>query len=195
VEIVRSEGTSAVSLREIARRGFAELDAVVDKAIADPTRPLPDRLLALACAVLDFASSNRGMYELITVAAGVFAPGHLGELTRVVPFELADAVLEEEGGLEKRVRLLPSRCGLYFLLAMCLFPQSSYLGVWGKLTSGLRELGIPAPSAKALRDLRRRIGVRPVKRLAEVLAGPLGLPRTPGIMFGGYRTVSLGGCR
>ena len=31
----------------------------------------------------------------ITVAAGVFAPGHLGELTWQVPFELADAVLED----------------------------------------------------------------------------------------------------
>ncbi len=68
---------------------------------------------------------------VITVAAGVFAPGHLGELTRIIPFELADAVLEEEGGLERRVRLLPSRCGLYFLLAMCLFPQSGYLGSGG----------------------------------------------------------------
>jgi hypothetical protein len=29
----------------------------------------------------------------ITVAAEVFAPGHLGELTRVIPFELADEVL------------------------------------------------------------------------------------------------------
>src|SRR6266550_174737 len=48
----------------------------------------------------------------ITVAAGVFAPGHLGELTRVMPFELADAVLEEEGGREQRVRLVPSRAGL-----------------------------------------------------------------------------------
>src|ERR1700733_8769974 len=67
----------------------------------------------------------------------VFAPGHLGELTRIVPFELADAVLEEEGGLEKRVRLVPSRAGLYFLLAMCLFPQPGYLGVGGKLTAGL----------------------------------------------------------
>jgi hypothetical protein len=55
---------------------------------------------------------------VITVAGGVFAPGHLGELTRIVPFELADAVLAEEGGLEKRVRLLPSRVGLYFLLAI-----------------------------------------------------------------------------
>ena len=132
---------------------------------------------------------------VITVAAGVFAPGHLGELTRVVPFELADAVLEEEGGLEKRVRLLPSRCGLYFLLAMCLFPETSCLGAWGKLTAGLRALRIPVPSGRALRDLRRRIGAAPVKRLFEVLAGPLGQPRTPGIMFGGYRTVSFDGCK
>jgi hypothetical protein len=132
---------------------------------------------------------------VITVAAGAFAPGHLGELTRVIPFELADAVLEEEGGLEKRVRFLPSRCGLYFLLAMCLFPEPSYLGVWGKLTAGLRALRIPVPSGRALRDLRRRVGTAPVKRLFEVLAGPLGQPRTPGIMFGGYRTVSFDGCR
>jgi hypothetical protein len=132
---------------------------------------------------------------VITVAAGAFAPGHLGELTRVVPFELADAVLEEEGGLQKRVRLLPSRCGLYFLLAMCLFPETSCLGAWGKLTAGLRVLGLPCPSGRALRDLRRRIGAAPVRRLFEVLAGPLGQPRTPGIMFGGYRTVSFDGCK
>ena len=31
----------------------------------------------------------------VTVAAGRFAPGHLGELTAVVPFELVDAVLAE----------------------------------------------------------------------------------------------------
>lgn len=132
---------------------------------------------------------------VITVGAGAFAPGHLGELTRIVPFELADAVLEEEGGLEKRVRLLPSRCGLYFLLAMCLFPRSSYLGTWGKLTAGMRPLGLPVPSARGLRDLRRRIGAAPARRLFEILAGPLGRPQTPGIMFRGFRTVSFDGCK
>jgi hypothetical protein len=64
----------------------------------------------------------------VTVAAGVLAPGHLGELTRIVPFELADAVLEEAGGREQRVRLVPSRAGIYFLLALCLFPQCGYQG-------------------------------------------------------------------
>jgi hypothetical protein len=31
----------------------------------------------------------------VTVAAGRFAPGHLGELTQQVPFEMVDAVLEQ----------------------------------------------------------------------------------------------------
>ena len=131
----------------------------------------------------------------ITVAAGVFAPGHVGELTRVVPFELVDGVLEETGARERRLRLLPSRVGIYFVLAMCLFPRAGYQGVWGKLIAGMRVLGLAAPSGKALRELRRRIGIAPVKRLFEILAGPLGQPRTPGIMFRGYRTVSFDGCK
>jgi Insertion element 4 transposase N-terminal/Transposase DDE domain len=129
------------------------------------------------------------------VAAGAFAPGHLGELTRIVPFELADAVIEEAGVRERRLRLLPSRVGVYFVLAMCLFPRPGYLGVWGKLTSALDGLAVTAPSQKALRDLRRRIGTAPLRLLFEVLAGPLGWPRAPGIMFGAYRTVTFDGCR
>ena len=131
----------------------------------------------------------------ITVAAGVFAPGHLGELTRIVPFELADAVLEETGTRERRLRLLPSRVGVYFVLALGLFPRPGYLGVWAKLTAALDGLGLAVPSPKALRELRRRIGVRAAEALFEVLAGPLGQPRMPGVMFGRYRTVAFDGCR
>jgi len=131
----------------------------------------------------------------ITVAAGVFAPGHVGELTQVVPFELVEAVLEETGGQGKRLRLLPSRVGVYFVLVMCLFPRPGYLGVWAKLTAALGGLGLASPSAKALRELRRRIGAAPLKALFETLAGPLGQPRTPGVMFGRYRTVAFDGCK
>ena len=131
----------------------------------------------------------------ITVAGGVFAPGHLGELTRIVPFELADGVLEETRTRERRLRLLPSRVGLYFVLAMCLFPGTGYRGVWAKLTAALDGWELASPSARALRDLRRRIGAAPVKALFEVLAGPLGRPRTPGVRFGRYRTVAFDGCR
>jgi Insertion element 4 transposase N-terminal/Transposase DDE domain len=131
----------------------------------------------------------------IMVAPGALAPGHLGELTRIVPFELADSLVDEARARERRFRLLPSRTGVYFLLAMCLFPGAGYLGVWGKLTAALDGLGLAAPSAKALRDLRRRVGAAPVRALFEVLAGPLGRPGTPGVMFAGYRTVSFDGCK
>ena len=59
----------------------------------------------------------------ITVAAGVFAPGHLGELTQVIPFELADGVLADTRAARRRLRLLPSRVGVYFVLALGLFPR------------------------------------------------------------------------
>jgi hypothetical protein len=130
----------------------------------------------------------------ITVAAGVFAAGHLGELTWQVPFELVDAVLEETGAQERRLRVLPSRAGVYFVLALGLFPGLGYQNVWKKLTAGLDGHGLPLPSAKALRDLRRRVGPAPLRELFEVLAGPAAWPRTPGVRFGPYRTVAFDGC-
>ncbi len=129
------------------------------------------------------------------VAPGALAPGHLGELTRVVPFELVDSLVDEACVRERRLRLLPSRAGVYFLLAMCLFPRAGYLAAWAKLTVALDGAGLAAPSAKALRDLRQRIGAAPVRALFEVLAGPLGRPGTPGVRFAGYRTVSFDGCK
>jgi hypothetical protein len=52
------------------------------------------------------------------VARGVYAPGHLGELTQIVDFALVDAVLEETRSQEKRLRLLPARVVVYFVLAV-----------------------------------------------------------------------------
>ncbi|MGC5341466.1 transposase domain-containing protein [Streptomyces sp. DT171] len=65
--------------------------------------------------------------RVFTVAAGRFASGHPGELTRVVPFELVDAVLEETHCVQRRLRDLPSRVGAYFVLVMCLFPEVGYV--------------------------------------------------------------------
>jgi Insertion element 4 transposase N-terminal len=120
----------------------------------------------------------------ITVAGGVFAPGHLGELTQVVPFELVDAVLEDTATTQRRLRDLPSRVGIYLLLAMGLFEQVGLATVWSKLVAGLAGLPVPTPSEKALRDLRRRLGPAAVKALFEVLAGPLAQPGTAGVRCG-----------
>jgi hypothetical protein len=129
----------------------------------------------------------------VTTAAGVFAPGHLGELTQLVPFELVDAVLAETGKVQQRLRALPSRVGVYFVLALGLFTELGYLRVWDKLTGAFPQPGQP-PTEKALRDLRRRLGAVPLRSLFEVVAGPLAQPRTPGVSYRRFRTVAFDGC-
>jgi hypothetical protein len=129
-----------------------------------------------------------------TVAGGVFAPGHLGELTQLVPFELVDDILERTRCVQARLRLLPSRVGVYFILALALFPALGYARVWDKLTAGLWGLGLARPSEKALRELRRRVGVAPLRMLFETVAGPVARPTTPGVRYWGYRTVAFDGC-
>lgn len=106
------------------------------------------------------------------VAAGVFAPGHLGELTRLVPFEMVDDVLAATRRTQSRVRLLPARVVMYLLLAGVLFAELGYRQVWSKLTSGLYGLPIVAPSGSALRQARQRLGTAPMRALFDLLRGP-----------------------
>ena len=82
----------------------------------------------------------------ITAAPGVVAPGRLGELTQYLPFELVDDVLRQTKTVERRLRSLPSRVGVYFVLAMVMFPRLGYARVRQKLTAGLVGLVVPSPS-------------------------------------------------
>ncbi|MET8199176.1 TetR/AcrR family transcriptional regulator [Micromonospora taraxaci] len=90
VDLVLHEGQSAVSLREIARRagvshgaprryfpthvdllsaiareGFADLTARVEKTLRDAEPDPRTQLTALARTYLDFAAAHRGMFELM----------------------------------------------------------------------------------------------------------------------------------
>jgi hypothetical protein len=129
----------------------------------------------------------------VAVAGGVFAPGHLGELTQVVDFALVDAVLEETGTVQKRVRLLPSRVVVYFVLALALFERCSYRAVWGKLVASLDALCLVRPCVSALCRARRRVGAAPFQALFETLAGPVARPQTPGAFWRGLRMVAIDG--
>jgi hypothetical protein len=81
----------------------------------------------------------------------VWLPGQLGVLTRRVPPVVVDEVLAATGRVEKRVRLLPARVVVYFVLAMTLFGDCGYRGVWAALTAGLSGRWVPDPSTAALR--------------------------------------------
>jgi hypothetical protein len=102
----------------------------------------------------------------------VFAPGHLGELTQIIPFEMVDRALAATGAVQSRVRSLPARVVVYLLLAGCLFAELGYRQVWHKLTAGLRGVPVASPSQGALWQARARLGVTPVRWLFDLLRGP-----------------------
>ena len=108
----------------------------------------------------------------VTVAGGRFAPGHLGELTQQVPFEMVDAVLEETCRTQRRVRALPSRVVVYLLLAGCLFAELGYTQVWHRVAAGLGGLPVAVPTASAMTQARRRLGPAPLRELFFLLRGP-----------------------
>jgi Insertion element 4 transposase N-terminal/Transposase DDE domain len=129
----------------------------------------------------------------VTVAAGRFAPGHLGELTRIVPFEMVDAVLAETGRVQRRVRDLPSRVVVYLLLAAALFAECGYRQVWARLVAGLEGLPVADPSPAALAAARRRVGAAPLAALFELLRGPAAGPATAGMRWHGRLLLAIDG--
>jgi hypothetical protein len=126
-------------------------------------------------------------------AAGRFAPGHLGELTQQVPFEMVDAVLAETCRLQRRVRDLPARVTFYLVLAGCLFPELGYARVWDRLVAGLG--GMPArPTAGALRQARARLGPEPLRALFALLKGPAPVTAgAAGVRWRGLLPVAVDG--
>jgi Insertion element 4 transposase N-terminal/Transposase DDE domain len=131
--------------------------------------------------------------RVITVAEGRFAPGHLGELTQLVPFEMVDEALAQTRTVQSRIRDLPSRAVVYLVLAACLFPELGYPGVWARLTSGLSGLPVAAPTAGALAQARRRVGAAPLRFLFDLLRGPAAVPRGCGTWWRGLLVCAVDG--
>lgn len=52
----------------------------------------------------------------------------MGELTQHLPFEMVDEALAATKTTQSRLRDLPSRVGIYLLLAACLFPEIKFRG-------------------------------------------------------------------
>ncbi|HEU5418467.1 MAG TPA: IS4 family transposase [Streptosporangiaceae bacterium] len=129
----------------------------------------------------------------VTVAAGVFAPGHLGELTQIVPFEMVDAALAAAGTAGARVRVLPSRVVVYLLLAGGLFAGLGYRQVWHKLTAGLGALAVANPSDNALWQARARLGAAPLRWLFDLLRGPATALTTGAVRWHGLLVCAIDG--
>jgi hypothetical protein len=99
-----------------------------------------------------------------------FVAGHLGELSQIITPSLVDTVLAKTGRVQSRVRKLPARVMVYFVLAMALFGECGYRGVWAALVAapGMPDVD---PSAAALRQARRRLGSGPLSVLFDHVKG------------------------
>lgn len=99
----------------------------------------------------------------------------LGLLSCVVPPALVDEALVVTGRDEQRFRALPSRLGVYFVLALCLLRTKSGAATIRAMfplegLARLSALGWWPPSSTALTKLRDRIGVVPFQLLFGALA-------------------------
>jgi transposase IS4-like protein/transposase len=107
----------------------------------------------------------------------------IGVLTDLLHRDLVDEVIAESGKREQRVRLLPARVVVYFVLAMCLFYQDGYEEVMRKLVSGLRFMKTwrstwRVPTTGAITQARVRLGEEPLQLLFERVAAPMARPGT-----------------
>jgi transposase IS4-like protein/DDE family transposase len=93
----------------------------------------------------------------------------LGVLGWVIPPDLVDEAVGDGLAWEMRLRLLPARLGVYFVLGLCLFSHLPYGQVLRELTTGLdtalAAAGWRVPSATALTGVRRRVGEKPLESL------------------------------
>jgi Insertion element 4 transposase N-terminal/Transposase DDE domain len=122
----------------------------------------------------------------------------LGVLIRSVPATIIDQVLDETGRRSVRERALPARFMVYFVMAMTLFFQDSYLEVQRKLFAALRWLSLAdwievGAGKSAITTARRRLGREPLQRLFERVARPLAGERTRGAWYRGRRLVAWDG--
>ncbi|MGW7364341.1 TetR/AcrR family transcriptional regulator [Streptomyces sp. NPDC054841] len=129
VDLVTTEGIQALSLREIARRagvshgaprryfpthlellsaiarrGFAELARRAAEAIGDGHASPRAQLMALCRSYLDFALSNRGMFELMA-RHDLLESNHLG--LRETSLPLFDVVVDLVSRAEPRTDVPP----------------------------------------------------------------------------------------
>lgn len=106
---------------------------------------------------------------------------------------MVDAALAQTRAVQRRVRDLPSRVVVYLLLAGALFADLGYRQVWARMIAGLDGLDVADPTAGALAQARRRIGVAPLRVLFDLLRGPAAGVSVKGVRWRGRLVTAIDG--
>jgi hypothetical protein len=118
----------------------------------------------------------------------------IGVLTRTFGRDLIDSILVATDKVQRRIRLLPSRVMIYFMLAFSLYPQDSYEEVMRHLSEADQfSSSWSVPSKVAIFKARLRVGAEPMRRLYETVVKPLATPGDEGAFYRGLRLVAIDG--
>lgn len=127
----------------------------------------------------------------------VLARAGIGVLGFAVPPDLVDEAVGDGLAWEMRLRSLPARLGVYFVLGLCLFSAKPYPDVIREVTAGLQgalaAAGWEVPATTALTRVRARIGERPLESLFRRLCSALSPGRAPWSHLGGLLVVAVDG--
>ena len=119
-------------------------------------------------------------------------------LARAFPAELVHEVLNEHGCNSKRIRSFPAVAGVYYCMALSLYPEAAYEEVFAVVAQGLAwAAGAAEParvSKSSISELRHKIGVEPLAALVQRGCAALAVQAThPEAFYAGLRLVALDG--
>jgi hypothetical protein len=127
----------------------------------------------------------------------VLARAGLGIVSWVIPPGLVDEAVGDGLAWEMRVRSLPSRLGVYFVLGCALCSGDAYGEVMRKITRGmgkaLAAAGWAVPASTALTGVRRRVGERPLESVFRRVCSALSPGRAAWSHLGPLLLVAVDG--
>jgi Insertion element 4 transposase N-terminal/Transposase DDE domain len=127
----------------------------------------------------------------------VLARAGIGILTWVIPPGLVDDAVGDGLAWEMRLRALPARLGVYFVLGCALLSGKPYPEVIRQVTGGLERAlagaGWRVPASTALTGVRRRVGEKPLESVFRRLCSALSPGRSPWSHLGGLLVVAVDG--
>ena len=119
-------------------------------------------------------------------------------LARVVPAEVVHEVLDAHGCNSQRNRSFPAVAGVYYCMALSLYPEAAYEEVFAVVSQGLAwAAGAAEPprvAKSSISSLRSRIGAAPLRELVLRCCVPMADPKShPEAFYRGLRLVAIDG--
>jgi hypothetical protein len=119
-------------------------------------------------------------------------------LARVVPPALVHEVLDTHGRNSQRVRSFPAVAGVYYCMALSLYPEAAYEEVFAVVAQGLAWAAGAAEPARVAKSsisgLRSKIGAAPLADLVQRCCLPMAdAQHYPAAFYAGLRLVALDG--